>query len=171
MHGPDFERKVDEAIARYPEARAAVMPILHLFQDKDGYISLDAEGWTAKKLGMSNAYVHGVVTFYTMYRTAPVGKYLLQVCTTVSCMLRGCDRLLEHIKRKLDIDVGETTADGLFTLVRVECLGSCGTVPMMQVNDDYYEDLDIARTDELLEGLARGEKMKPGPGPKRVYVE
>lgn len=171
MYGPDFERQADAIIARYPQPRGAVMPLLHLAQEQAGFVTLDAETWIAERLGLSPAFVHGITTFYTMYRTGECGRYVLQFCSTVSCMLRGSDRVLAHIKKKLGIEVGETTEDGLFTLVVVECLGSCGTGPVMQVNDDYYEDLDIERVDMLLDALARGERPQPGQGPRRVLVD
>lgn len=171
MFGEDFERSVDQVVARYPQPRGAVMPLLHMLQQEAGYVTAEGEVWIADRLGLKPAYVHGVATFYTMYRTSEQGRYLLQLCTTVSCMLRGCDNVLEHIKQRLGINEGETTADGRFTLVTVECLGSCGTAPMMQVNDDYYEDLDIPRVDALLDALARDERPQPGAGPARVLVE
>ncbi len=171
MYGSEFEKHADEIVARYPQPRGAVMPLLHLVQEAAGYVTLEGETWIGERLGLTASYVHGVATFYTMYRTSECGKYLLQFCTTVSCMLRGCDNLLAHVKKRLGIEVGETTADGLFTLVKVECLGSCGTGPVIQVNDDFYEDLDIARTDALLDALARGERPAPGRGPQRVMVE
>ncbi|UCF66340.1 MAG: NAD(P)H-dependent oxidoreductase subunit E [Acidobacteriota bacterium] len=173
MYGEDFERKVNEIVASYPQPRGAVMPILHLVQEKADFVPLEAEVWVADRLGLTPSFVHGIVTFYTMYRTSRCGDYLLQLCTTVSCMLRGCDSVLDHIKNKLQIEVGETTADGKFTLVTVECLGSCGTAPVLQVNDDYYEDMDIERTDKLLDALGRGQRPEfgPGPGPRRVVVE
>ena len=171
MYGPDFEKEAAELVARYPQPRGAVMPLLWLVQSRVGHVPLEAEQWIASRLGLTPSFVHGSTTFYTMYRTAPAGKHVVQVCTTVSCMLRGSDPVLAHIKQKLGIEVGETTPDGMFTLVTVECLGSCGTAPTIQVNDDYYEDMDIARTNEILDALARGEKPKPGPGPHRVYVE
>jgi NADH-quinone oxidoreductase subunit E len=171
VYGPDFERQVNELVARYPQPRGAIMPVLLLIQERAGHVSLEAESWAAHRLGLTPSFVHGTVSFYTMYRTAECGKFLLQLCTTVSCMLRGCDPLLEHVKKRLGIEVGETTADGLFTLVTVECLGSCGTGPVIQVNDDYYEDLDIPRVDALLDALARGERPAPGPGPRRVVVD
>ncbi|RMG43566.1 MAG: NADH-quinone oxidoreductase subunit NuoE [Acidobacteria bacterium] len=172
MYGQEFERRAEEIVARYPQPRGAVMPLLHLVQEQKGFIPPDAEEWIARRLGLTPSFVHGVTTFYTMYRTAPCGEYLIQLCTTVSCMLRGCDHVLEHIKNRLGIEVGETTPDGKFTLVTVECLGSCGTAPMMQVNDDYYEDMDIERVDALLDALAAGREppFPPGPGPKRVLV-
>ena len=171
MYGPEFEKEADELVALYPVMKQAVMPLLHLVQERDGWISLQAETWIAERLGLTPAFVHGVSSFYTMYRTAPVGKHLLQVCTTVSCMLRGCDTVLEHLQKKLGIEVGETTEDGMFTLVRVECLGSCGTAPVIQVDDDYHEDMDIARTDALIAALRRGERPPASTGPNRVMVE
>jgi len=171
VYGPDFEKEAAELVAKYPQPRGAVMPLLWLVQSRVGHVPLEAEQWIAARLGLTPSFVHGITTFYTMYRTAPAGKHVVQVCTTVSCMLRGSDPVLAHIKQKLGIEVGETTPDGMFTLVTVECLGSCGTAPTIQVNDDYYEDMDIARTNEILDALARGEKPKPGPGPHRVYVE
>jgi len=102
---------------------------------------------------VSAAHVHGAVTFYTMFKQRPSGRYHVQVCTTLSCMLRGSDELLEHIEKKLGIRAGETTPDGKFSLVRVECLGSCGTAPMLQLNDDYHEDLTPEAVDRLLLGL------------------
>ena len=173
MFDAEFEKRADEIIARYPQPRGAVMPLLYLVQEHEGWVTLEGEEWIAARLGLAPSYVHGVTTFYTMYRTSECGKYLLQLCTTVSCMLRGCDNVLEHIKQRLGIEEGETTPDGRFTLVTVECLGSCGTAPVMQVNDDYYEDLDIERVDALLDALAQDRPVpfSPGPGPQRVMVE
>jgi NADH-quinone oxidoreductase subunit E len=171
VYGDEFEKEVDRVVARYPQSRGAVMPLLHMAQDRAGKVTLEAEQWIANRLGLSPAYVHGVTTFYTMYRTSDCGENLLQVCTTLSCMLRGCDKVLEHIKSKLGIEVGETTPDGKFTLVTVECLGSCDTAPLIQVNDDYYEDLDLERTDALLDALAKGGRPDAGRGPSRVLVD
>ena len=171
MFGDEFEREVDRVVAKYPYSRQAIMPILHMAQEREGYVSLKAEEWIAGRLGLTPAYVHGVTTFYTMYRTSPCGENLIQLCTTVSCMLRGCDNVLAHIKNRLGIESGETTDDGKFTLTTVECLGSCGTAPMMQVNDDFYEDLDLERTDKILDALARGEKPAPGTGEQRALVD
>ena len=107
----------------------------------------------ATLLDLPPAKVLHVATFYTMFNKRPVGKYHIQVCTTLSCMLRGSDDLVDHLKKKLGIEVGETTPDGKFSLVRVECLGSCGTAPMFQLNDDYHEDLTIEQVDQILDGL------------------
>jgi NADH-quinone oxidoreductase subunit E len=153
MFGPDFESRVDRLVEKYPKPRAALLPILWEIQREKGWIDAEAEAWAAERVGVSPAFVHGVVTFYTMYKQQPTGKYHIQVCTTLSCMLRGSDELLDHLKQKLGIGLGETTADGKFSLQRVECLGSCGTAPMFQLNDDYHEDLTPERVDQLLESL------------------
>jgi len=153
MYGPEFERKVDQIVGRYPQAKAAILPVLWEVQKHHGWIDLDAQRWVAGRLGVSESHIHGCLTFYTMYKRQPSGKYHIQVCTTVSCMLRGSDELVEHLKQKLGIEVGETTPDGRFSLVRVECLGSCGTAPMFQLNDDYHEDMSRERVDHLLDGL------------------
>jgi NADH-quinone oxidoreductase subunit E len=153
MYGPEFEKKVDAIVARYPHAQAAMLPVLWEVQRHKGWIDAEGEAWIAERLGTSAARVHGCVTFYTMYKQKPSGKYHIQVCTTLSCMLRGSDELVEHLKQKLGIDIGETTADGKFSLVRVECLGSCGTAPMFQLNDDYHEDLTPEKADRILDAL------------------
>jgi NADH-quinone oxidoreductase subunit E len=153
MYGAEFERKVDEIVARYPRPKAALLPVLWECQRVHGWVEPAAENWVAERLGVSAAHVHGAVTFYTMYKQRPLGRHHIQVCTTLSCMLRGSDELLDHLKRRLGISEGEVTADGRFSLVRVECLGSCGTAPMLQLNDDYHEDLTLERVDRLLDGL------------------
>jgi NADH-quinone oxidoreductase subunit E len=140
-------------VARYPQPKAALLPILWEVQRSQGFVPLAAEAWIAQRLGVSAAHVHGCVTFYTMYKQKPSGKYHIQVCTTLSCMLRGSDSLMTHLEKTLRIKAGETTPDGKFSLVRVECLGSCGTAPMFQLNDDYYENLTLEKVDRLLESL------------------
>ena len=153
MYGSEFERGVDEVVALYPRPKAAVLPVLWKVQESAGWVSSEAEAWVAERLGVSPAHIHGCVTFYTMYKQRPLGKYHIQLCTTLSCMLRGSDELLEHLKRKLDIDEGQVTANGKFSLVCVECLGSCDTAPMFQLNDDYHENLTLEGVDALLDGL------------------
>jgi len=153
VYGPEFESKVDQIVARYPQPQAALLPVLWAIQRTQGWVDLASEEWVAKRLGVSPAHVHGAVTFYTMFKQRPSGKYHVQVCTTLSCMLRGSDELLERLEKKLGIHAGETTPDGKFSLVRVECLGSCGTAPMLQLNDDYHEDLTPEALDRLLDGL------------------
>lgn len=153
MLGAEFEAKVDAIVGRYPAPKAALLPVLWEVQERTGWIDPAAEEWVARRLGLSPAHVHGAVTFYTMYKQRPMGRYHIQVCTTLSCMLRGCDELLGQLKDRLGIEEGQVTPDGKFSLVRVECLGSCGTAPMFQLNDEYHEDLTPAKVDALLGSL------------------
>ena len=153
MYGPEFEKKVDELVARYPQPQAALLPVLWAVQRMQGWVGLASEEWVGRRLGLSAAHVHGAVTFYTLYKQRPSGKYHIQVCTTLSCMLRGCDELVSHLGRKLGIRPGETTPDGKYSLVCVECLGSCDTAPMFQLNDDYHENLTPEAVDRLLDRL------------------
>ncbi len=145
--------EIDEVIARYPARQSALLPALWLAQKEQGFCSLEAQEQIAEKIGVSPAFVSGVVSFYTMYHTRPVGRHVIDVCTTVSCWLRGGDDLVRHLEEKLGIKTGETTSDGRFTLRTVECLGSCGTAPMCQVGDDYHEDLTLEKLDAVLEKL------------------
>ncbi len=148
-----MERTIAEMLARYPTAQAALLPLLWLCQEKWGWISPGVTTAVADRLGLAPAYVEGVTSFYTMYLRRPPGRYLLQVCTTLSCQLCGAGSLVEHLKERLGIDFGETTEDGRFTLVDVQCLGACGEGPVIQINNDYYTDLDTERLDALLDGL------------------
>jgi len=153
MLGAEFEKRVDALVARYPKPKGALLPVLWEVQRAKGWIDFDAAAWVAALLRLARAHLHGCVTFYTMYKPRPMGKYHIQVCTTLSCMLRGSDELFAHLQRKLGIGSGETTPDGKFSLVRVECLGSCGTAPMFQLNDDFHENLTLETVDRLLESL------------------
>ncbi|MGH9870786.1 MAG: NADH-quinone oxidoreductase subunit NuoE [Candidatus Polarisedimenticolia bacterium] len=146
-------RRIDEVIARYPVKQSALLPALWLAQKEQGFCGLEAQEQIAQKIGVSPAFVGGVVSFYTMYHTRPVGRHVIDVCTTVSCWLRGSDDLVGHIEKRLGIKVGETTSDGRVTLRTVECLGSCGTAPMCQIGDDFHENLTPQAMDALLETL------------------
>lgn len=148
-------RKVEEIKKRYPTTMAAVLPVLWIAQEQFGWISEETMHYVAELLQVPFNHVLGVVTFYTMYNRKPVGKYHIQVCANVSCMLRGSDNIVEHLEQKLGIKVGGTTPDKFFTLSEVECLGSCGTAPMMQVNNDYYDDLTFEKVDRLLDGFKK----------------
>jgi len=157
--------KARQVIARYPEGRqaSAVMPLLDLAQRQhDGWLPRAAMDHVAGILDMPPIRVYEVATFYNMYNLAPVGRHLVQVCTTTPCWLRGSDEIVAACRKRLGIDLGETTADGQFTLVQVECLGACVNAPMMQIGDDYYEDLDPASTVAVLDALAQGETPRPG---------
>lgn len=145
----EFER----IVSRYPSREAAILPALHLAQREFGYISDEAIEYIAGLIGVSAARIEGVATFYTMYNRKPVGRYHVQICRNISCSLMGAEHLIERAARKLGIRPGQTTPDGKFTLSTVECLGSCGTAPVMQVNDDYYENLTEESLDAILDGL------------------
>ena len=152
---PDAQKKFDEIVTRYPVRRAAIMPTLWLVQEEFGYISPDAIEYVGTLLGLSPAFVLSVATFYTMYYKRPMGKFHVQVCTNLSCSLVGSDHILHCLEQRLGIAVGETTSDGQFSLSEVECLGSCGTAPMMQVNDDFWENLSTESTLAIIERLAK----------------
>ena len=149
--------KAQEIIARYPEGRqkSAVMPLLHLAQEQWGWLSTEAMDYVAGLLQLEPIEVYEVATFYTMYHLKPVGKYVFEVCQTGPCMLRGSDDIIAYIKNKLNINVGETTADGLFTLKTAECLGACGYAPMMQLGKHYREHLTPEKVDQIIEECRR----------------
>ena len=158
--------RVKTILAKYPADRksSAVLPLLDLAQRQaGGWLPKAAMDHVAETLDMAPIRVYEVATFYTMFNTRPVGKHLVQVCRTTPCWLRGADDLTHVCERKLGIGLKETSADGLFTLVEVECLGACVNAPVVQINDDFYEDLDPARLEAVLDALARGEKPKIGP--------
>ena len=143
-------------IARYPEGRSksALLPILHIAQtENDGWLSVNAMDAVAQVLGIQHIEVYEVASFYSMYNLRPVGKHVLEVCRTSPCMIRGSDDIISYIEKKLNIHVGETTKDGLFTLKGVECLGSCGTAPMLQCGAKYHENLTPEKVDALLDQL------------------
>ncbi|MBT4491090.1 MAG: NADH-quinone oxidoreductase subunit NuoE [Rhodospirillaceae bacterium] len=161
-------------IAKYPPRRqaSAVMPLLDLAQRQhQNWLPRAAMDMVADMLEMPRIRVYEVATFYTMYNLAPVGEHFVQVCTTTPCWLRGSADVVTACKSKLGIDFGETTADGKFTLIEVECLGACVNAPMMQINDDYYEDLTAESATAVLEALAKGEKPKAGPQSGRKASE
>lgn len=158
--------KADKIIARYPAGRqaSAVLPLLDMAQRQaGGWLPRAAMDHVATILGMAPIRVYEVATFYTMFNLKPVGKYLLQVCRTTPCWLRGAQSMTDTCKKKLGIGLKETTEDGLFTLMEVECLGACVNAPVVQVNDDFYEDLDPAKLEQLLDDLKAGRKPAYGP--------
>jgi len=152
-------------IVKYPPGRqaSAVLPLLWIAQEQHGgWLPRAAMDHVARILEMAPIRVYEVATFYTMFNLRTVGRYLLQACTTTPCWLRGSDAVVQACRSKLGIDVGGTTADGLFTLVEVECLGACVNAPILQVNDDFYEDLDAPATETLLDALRNGKAPLPG---------
>lgn len=150
---PERLKRFQETISRYPKKEAAMIPVLCLAQEEFGYLSEDAIEYVAEIMGLSPARIYGVVTFYSMLRRKPVGKYHIQVCRTLPCALAGAERITALLKARLGIEAGETTRDGRVTLSQVECLASCGTGPMMQVNEDYYENLTEEKLEEILQSL------------------
>lgn len=152
-----MEAKIAEILQRYPTKRAAMLPVLWLCQERYGWISPGVIEAVAARLGESPAFVEGVVSFYTMFHRTPPARYVLQLCVTLSCELCGAKTLAQHIKERLGIGFGEKTQDGMFQLVGVECLGACGGAPVLQVNEDYYENMTVEKLDELLAELAEGK--------------
>lgn len=150
---PAARAKFDALLPRYPTKMAALLPSLHLAQEEWGWISPEVVHLLSGLLDLAPATVFGVVTFYNMYNQKPVGKYHVQVCTNLSCMLMNAYDIYDSLCEKLQVDPGHTTADGKFTVTEVECLGSCGTAPVVQINNDYHENMDVAKMKTLLTRL------------------
>lgn len=146
-------QEINELTYKYATRRSAVMPALSVVQREHGYVTEEGMRDVARILGVRPVLVFEVATFYTMYNKKPVGKYHVQVCTNIACSLLGAEHLMDFLSRKLGIKVKETTSDKKFTLSAVECLGSCGTAPMMQINDAYYENLTEGKVEEILNSL------------------
>ncbi|MVT11956.1 NADH-quinone oxidoreductase subunit NuoE [Chitinophaga tropicalis] len=154
MFSEEKLNKVKEIIARYPQGKqkSALIPVLHLAQEEfGGWLSSETMDYVASLLQITSIEVYEVATFYSMFNLQPVGKHVFEVCQTGPCMLRGSDQIIDYIKKKLDIGVGETTKDGLFTLKTVECLGACGYAPMMQLGKHYREHLTPEKVDAIIE--------------------
>jgi NADH-quinone oxidoreductase E subunit len=162
---PENLAKAEAIIAKYPPGRqaSAVLPLLDLAQRQhDNWLPQAAMDVVAEMLHLARIRVYEVATFYTMFNLKPIGRHLLQICTTTPCWLRGSDEVVAACERKLGIKMGETTPDRQFSMMEVECLGACVNAPIIQVNDDFYEDLDGASTEALLEALRRGENPPIG---------
>ncbi|PWT94570.1 MAG: NADH-quinone oxidoreductase subunit NuoE [Blastocatellia bacterium] len=150
---PEVEEEIDAHLAKYPVRRSAILPLMFIVQRERGYLDPPGVAYLANRLGLRYTDIWEVATFYSMINTSPVGKYHIQVCRTLSCKIRGAQKVTEHCSHKLGIKPGETTADGRFTLSEVECLGSCGTAPMFQINFDYHEELTPEKIDQILSSL------------------
>ena len=150
----DLRRELEEIAAEYPQKRAGALMCLHRVQRHRGSLSLESQVLVGQVIGISPAHVRELVTFYTLYREDHPGRYHLQLCRTLSCQLRGARELKDCIRRRLGIGPGQATADGMFRLTEVECLGSCDSAPIIQVNDEYFDDLDAASLEKLLDELA-----------------
>ena len=150
---PEVEAEMDAHLAKYPVKRSAILPLMFIVQRERGYLDPPGVSYLANRLSLRITDIWEVATFYSMINTKPVGKYHIQVCKTLSCKLLGARKITEHCAKKLGIKPGETTADGKFTLSEVECLGSCGTAPMFQINFDYHENLTPEKIDQVLDSL------------------
>jgi NADH-quinone oxidoreductase E subunit len=150
MFSKSVEKELQDLLQKYPSKRSALIPALHLVQRELGYLKPEGIEHVANLVGLSPAQVMEVATFYLMFFTKPVGKNILWVCHNLSCTLCGGEEIITRLEKTLGIKAGETTSDGLFTLMRQECLASCDTAPVMQVNDDYEENLTIAKVDEII---------------------
>jgi len=150
---PEVEAEIDRHLAKYPVRRSAILPLMFIVQRERGYLDPAGVVYLANKLSLRITDIWEVATFYSMIYTEPVGKYHIQVCRTLSCKIRGAATITEHCSKKFGIKPGETTADGRFSLSEVECLGSCGTAPMFQVNFDYHENLTPEKVDQILDAL------------------
>jgi NADH-quinone oxidoreductase subunit E len=150
---PKTLKEFEAIVARYPKKEAAMLPVLYLAQREFGHIGQEAIDYVAKLMEQSSARVYGVVSFYTMFNMKPIGRHHIQVCRTLPCALGGAEKVTAFLTQKLGIKPGQTTEDGRFTLSEVECLASCGTAPMMQINDDYYENLTEEKIDQILDTM------------------
>ncbi|KAK4876831.1 hypothetical protein RN001_009337 [Aquatica leii] len=170
---PENQKRIEAILSIYPDGhkRAAMIPLLDLAQRQYGWLPLSAMHKVADILELPRMRVYEVATFYTMFIRKPIGKNHIQVCTTTPCWLRGSDEILQTIKCQLGIEVGETTKDKLFTLSEVECLGACVNAPMVQINDDYYEDLTADDACQILNDIKCGNKPRAGPRNGRYAAE
>lgn len=159
MLSDNARKRIAELRDRFPQKKSAILPAMHVVLEEVGYHNRDIVKQVAELLDLSEMEVNETLSFYTYFPREGVGKYHLQVCTNVSCMLLGAEQLLAYLEQKLGIKAGQTTPDGLFTLTAVECLGSCGTAPVMQVNQDYHENLTKAKVDQILSDLRQGKKV------------
>lgn len=161
---PKNKAEASKILARYPEGReaSAVLPLLTLAQKQNGWVSADVVAYLSEFLGMSEVKVWEVVSFYTLFYKKPMGKHVIQVCGTTPCMLKGSEGVMKSCRKWLGISEGETTRDQMFSLLEVECLGACVNAPVVQINDDFYEDLDEKSILKVLESLAEENPIKPG---------
>jgi NADH-quinone oxidoreductase subunit E len=146
-------QRIRALMEKYPQKRSALIPSLQLAQGEAGYLSSDTMCEIARIFDLSPNEVNEVASFYTMLLKKPMGKYVIQVCTNISCLLCNAEEIVAHLTRRLGINLGETSADNKYTLMEVECLGSCGTSPVIQINEDYYEDLTPEKLDRILDSL------------------
>jgi NADH-quinone oxidoreductase subunit E len=155
MFSKETEDKFKHLVSIYPRKRSALIPMLMQAQKERGYISDETVAYVAKYLDLVPSEVDSILSFYTLLRRKPVGKYHIMICTSLSCLLRGSDEIEACVKRKLGVEFGQVTPDGLFSAIEFECLASCTTAPVLQVNGEFYENLDVKKTEEILDELRR----------------
>ncbi len=160
----DNVRRAEAIIVRYPHSRSALIPLLHLAQEQDGFLAEDAMNHIAELLGIAAAEVLGTASFYEMFKREPTGRYLIGICTNISCLINGADSLLDHAERTLGIKAGSTTPDGMFTLEGMECLAACGGAPCVQANYRYFENVTPEAFDRLIDDLRGGRLDVPAHG-------
>ncbi len=157
----ETQQKVQEILRQYPEdkSKSALLPLLHLAQAEfDGWLSAPVMDYVASILNIQPIEVYEVASFYSMFNLKPVGKYLIEICQTSSCWMCGSEDVVRYLEKKLQVEVGQPTQDGMFQIKTVECLGSCGTAPMFQIGDKYYENLTFEKIDQILEDLRKENK-------------
>jgi len=163
----EFTQEEKQEIAflrtRYPDSRSLTLPLMWIIQKREGFVSNEAVDLITEELDIPKIWVDEVRSWYTMFSEEQEGKHVLEVCSNITCAIMGSQNIIDHICNTLKIKVGETTADGMFTLKKAECLGSCGTAPIMQVSDDYYEMLDEKKVDQILEDFKKGKKYEQKP--------
>ena len=155
MFSKETEDKFKHLVSIYPRKRSALIPMLLLAQKEQGYITNEAVNYVADYLELNPSEVDSILSFYTLLHRKPVGKYHIMICTNLACLLRGSDEIETAVKRKLGVGLGEVTPDGLFSAIEFECLGSCTTAPCMQVNGEFYENLDVKKTESIIEELRK----------------
>ncbi len=160
---PENEVLARQIIGRYPRSRSALIPLLHVAQEQDGWVTDEAMGHIGELLGLSSAEVLGTCSFYEMFKREPVGTYLVNVCTNISCQLLGGEELLEHVEERLGVKAGATTADGMFTVEDVECIAACTEAPCLQVNYRYFHRITHAAFDTLVDDLRAGRRSDEIP--------
>lgn len=155
MFSKETEDKFKHLASIYPRKRSALIPMLLLAQKEDGYIKSETVEYVGKYLDLDPSEVDSILSFYTLLRRRPVGKYHIMICTNLACLLQGSDEIEACVKRKLGVGLGEVTPDGLFSAIEFECLGSCTTAPALQVNGEFYESLDVAKTEAIIDELRK----------------
>ena len=155
MFSPETEEKFKHLVSVYPQKRSALIPMLLLAQKEHGYVKAETIEYVGKYLDLNPSEVDSIMSFYTLLRRQPVGKYHILICTNLACLLQGSDDIVACIKRKLGVGLGEVTKDGLFSAIEFECLGSCTTAPCVQVNGEFHENLDVDKTERLLDELRK----------------